>query len=44
MKNTLNIMGDSIENIWGLLLNCDWMVHLVECPNVLTPICNLLKG
>ena len=44
MKNTLNIMGDSIEDIWGLLLNCDWMVHLVDCLNVLTTLCNLQKG
>ena len=28
---------------WGLLLNFDWLVHLVDCPNVTTTICNLQK-
>ena len=29
---------------WGLLLNFYWLVHLVECLNVLTTNCNQQKG
>ena len=28
---------------WGLLLNFEWLVYLVECPNDSTPNCNLKK-
>ena len=29
---------------WGFLLNFDWLVHLVECPNVSTTNRNLKTG
>ena len=29
---------------WIFLINFDWLVHLVECPNVSTTNCNLEKG
>ena len=32
------------EQLWGLLLNFDWFVHKVECPNVSTINCNLENG
>ena len=32
-----------IKQPWGLLLNFDWFVHLVECPNVSTTNFNLHK-
>ena len=25
---------------WGLLMNLDWLVHLIQCPNVSTFDCN----
>ena len=29
------------QQLWGLLLNFDWLVYEVECPNVSTINCNL---
>ena len=31
------------QQIWGLLMNFDWLVHKAECPNVSTTNCNMLK-
>ena len=28
------------QQLWGLFLNFDWLVHLVECPKVWTTTCN----
>ena len=30
--------------ILGTVVNFDWLVHLVDCSNVLTNNCNLLMG
>ena len=30
--------------LWGLLMNFDWLIHSVECPNVSATNCNLQRG
>ena len=32
------------QQSWELLLNFDWLFHLVECLNIAVPNCNLKKG
>ena len=36
-KSYINVL----QQTWGLLLNFNWLVHLVECPNVSSTNCNL---
>ena len=31
------------SQLWGLLLNFDWLVHLIKCPNASTTNCNYRK-
>ena len=32
------------SGLWGLLLDFDWLVYEVECPNVSTTDCDLQEG
>ena len=41
---TLTFSYSLAKQLWGLLIDFDWLVYKVECPNVSITNCNLKKG